>query len=148
MSVSAFSPNLPSQTGYLHTPLTQPGTSFQELSQALQSGNLTSAQQIFSTLTQNTSAFSQIQNPQLQQDLSAIGTDLNSGNISNAQKAYSAFKTDLQNTVSNTQHHHHHAHGSTRETSGSSLDTPNLGANPLGNQSTISSFLSPLSVLV
>lgn len=149
MSVSAISAhNLLSQISQSQTPSTQSGSSFQELSQALQSGNLSSAQQIFSALNQNTSALSQLQNPQLQQDLNAIGSDLQAGDISGAQKAYSAFKADVQNAAS-THEAHHRGHGRERMMSDSSSSNSSVATtDPFSSQSgSISNSLIPLSLV-
>ena len=79
----------------------------QLLGQALQSGNLTAAQQAYNALIQNPATSGQTQNGQLAQDLSAIGQALKSGDLSSAQQAYSKLNGDMQ-TVGKTHHHHHH----------------------------------------
>lgn len=99
-------PNISSQN-----PIRQQPNSFQQIALALQSGNLSSATQVFNALTQNASGTSGIHGVQLTQDLNALGSALQSRNLSAAQKAYSTFKQDLQNTNSATQMHHHHHHG-------------------------------------
>jgi soluble cytochrome b562 len=85
---------------------------FQDLVQALQSGNLSAAQQAYATLTQNAPAqgaagsASGQSNP-FQQAMASIGSALQSGNISGAQAAMQG----LQQTMK-AHHGHHHHHGS------------------------------------
>lgn len=94
----------------LQNSLTPKQTEFQQLAQALQSGNLSSAQQVFGALTQNASTSTAIQNTQLGQDFSTLGSDLQSRNLTAAQKAYAAVQQDVQNASGGAQFHHHH-HG-------------------------------------
>src|SRR5271155_4566187 len=68
---------------------------FQELSQDLQSGNLTQAQQDFSALTQNIPANQASTNPMVQ-DLNAIGQALKSGDMPSAQKDFAKLQQDIQ----------------------------------------------------
>ena len=94
----------------------QPSNPWQQLSQALQSGNLQAAQQAFATLPAErqpgrvhllrvhqsySSTTSSSQNP-----LQALAQALQSGNLSAAQQAFS----QLQQAGS-THHHHHHGQG-------------------------------------
>jgi outer membrane protein assembly factor BamD (BamD/ComL family) len=102
---------------------------FQQLGQDLQSGNLTQAQTVFSSLTQllpaqfqtnstnstgsTTQSGSQTSNP-VSQALSQLGSDLQSGNLSAAQSDFSTLQQDLQNgqSTQGTQgFHHHRQHG-------------------------------------
>ena len=86
---------------------------FQKLGQALQSGDLSTAQQIFSSLKQlfPNSSGSQTQssssNP-VAGDLNALGQALQSGDLSKAQDAYATLQKDMQATH---KHHHRHHHG-------------------------------------
>jgi hypothetical protein len=96
-----------------HSKVGQPN-SFQQIALALQSGNLSSATQVFNALTQNAPGVSEIQKAHLTQDLGALGSALQSGNLSAAKKAYSTFKQDLQDGNSANQIRHHHHHGSER----------------------------------
>jgi hypothetical protein len=68
---------------------------FQELSQDLQSGNLTQAQQDFATLSQNIPANQSPSNPMVQ-DLNAIGKDLKAGDLSAAQKDFATLQQDIK----------------------------------------------------
>jgi len=89
-------------------PITQ---AFQQLSTDLQSGNLTAAQQDYSTLQQDfqSQAASHMQRPhhhhsgggseassQMSQILTQLGQDLQTGNLTSAQQAYTTLQQDLQ----------------------------------------------------
>src|SRR5271155_1327098 len=92
---------------------------FQQLGQDLQAGNLTQAQQDYTTLSQNfpnaqsatpaatTSANSS--NP-IAQAFAALSQDLQNGNISGAQQDYATIQQDFQQQGAGQVHHHHH-HG-------------------------------------
>jgi hypothetical protein len=77
---------------------------FNQLGQALQSGDLTGAQQAFTALTQIIQQTQQGQNAnptgaqsQIQKDLAAVGQALQSGDLGGAQKAFAAVQQDIQN---------------------------------------------------
>jgi hypothetical protein len=110
MNISAL---LPSSTLNQANPLQsakQPhNTEFQQLTQALQAGNLTTAQQAFSALT-NSGTGSGLQSVQLTQDLNALGSALQSGNLSGARTAYSSVQQSLQSS-NPIAAHHHRSHG-------------------------------------
>src|ERR1700749_1153104 len=89
------------------------GQDFSSLGQALQAGNLTSAQQAFSkvqTDVQNAAAqmhghhhhhhggggASSAGSSAISKDFTQLGQDLQSGNLTTAQQAYSTLQTDLQ----------------------------------------------------
>jgi hypothetical protein len=95
---------------------------FQQLSNALKSGNLSAAQSDFATLqqafsqptsiaasTSATSAAASVTNP-IAQAFSQLGSDLQSGNLSAAQKDFSTVQQDIQ-SLSGGRVNHHHAHG-------------------------------------
>src|ERR1700689_1817443 len=106
MSISAISSTNPlSQASNLQNLNQQQKTEFQQLAQALQSGNLSSAQQVLGALT-GTTATSGLQSVQLTQDLSKLGSALQSGNLSSARQAYSTIQQNLQGTHSLAAHHH------------------------------------------
>lgn len=106
---------------------------FNQLSQALQSGDLSAAQQAYASLSQ----LPQVQNSQntiLTQGLSAIGTALQSGNVNGAEQAFTSMQQQWRSSVQassgatgNTQqaggHHHHHHH------SGGASDASALSAS-------------------
>jgi outer membrane protein assembly factor BamD (BamD/ComL family) len=111
MSVSAIFPS--STLSQINNPQNanqQRRTEFQELTKALQSGNLTNAQQAFGSLT-NSAASSGLQSVKLTQDLNALGSALQSGNLTGARNAYSAVQQSLQNSNPMAAHHHHPHHG-------------------------------------
>lgn len=87
----------------------------QQLGQDLQSGNMTAAQQDFTTLQQlgpQASSTSGIQtNNPVAQDFSQLSQDLQAGNISAAQQDFSKVQQDFQSQASQGHHHHHHHHG-------------------------------------
>jgi len=90
MSVSAISSsNALNQANMLQNASQQPGTQFQQLTQALQTGNLSNAQQLFSALN-SSAASSGLLSTQMKQDLSKLGSALQSGNLTGARQAYSA----------------------------------------------------------
>jgi len=95
----------------LQSNLKQNQTEFQQLAQALQSGRLSSAQQVFCALTQNAPSSTAILNTRLGKDVSTLGSDLQSGNLTAAQKAYAALQQDVQNATSSEQVHYRHHHG-------------------------------------
>src|SRR5271169_5377436 len=96
---------------------------FQQLGQDLQAGNLTQAQQVYATLSQNfpnaqagtttgaTSATANSSNP-IAQAFTAPAQDLQNGNISGAQQDYATIQQDFQQQQQGAgQVHHHHHHG-------------------------------------
>jgi len=117
---------------------------FQALGQALQSGNLTSAQSAFAALQQNLSQTSQSSSGQgplaansaASKDVQSIQSALQSGDISGAQKAFTQLKTDLQSSqkAHGGHHHGHHApavndgDGDANDASAASSSTPAPGS--------------------
>jgi hypothetical protein len=106
---------------------------FQQLGQDLQSGNLSAAQSDFTTLTQldpnlsstsTTSATastaaataSQTTNP-IQQAFAQLAQDLQSGNLSAAQKDFSTLQQTMQSAMAVHGHHHHHQSESSQDSS-------------------------------
>jgi len=110
MSVSAISSTNPMlQASNLQNLSQQQNTEFQQLGQALQSGNLSSAQQVLGALT-GTTATSGLQSLQLTQDLNKLGSTLQSGNLSSARQAYSTIQQNLQSSHPLTAHHNRPDH--------------------------------------
>jgi hypothetical protein len=111
MSVSAILPSTTLNQAYnLQTPNQQQRTEFQQLTQALQSGNLSSAQQAFGALANNASN-SGLLSVQMSQDLSKLGSALQSGNLAGARQAYSSVQQNLQSSAPMAAHHHRPHHG-------------------------------------
>jgi hypothetical protein len=100
---------------------------FQQLGQDLQSGNLSAAQQDFTTLQQlgpqNSSTPSAQTNNPIAQAFQQLSQDLQSGNLSAAQQDYAQIQQDLQNRPAaqnptmEGHHGHHHHHGGGGESS-------------------------------
>jgi hypothetical protein len=111
MSVSAISSSNPlNQANMLQNPNQPSGTQFQQLTQALQTGNLSSAQQLFSAL--NSSATSSgLLSTQMQQDLSKLGSALQSGNLTSARQAYSSVQQNVETSNHMAAHHNRPVHG-------------------------------------
>jgi hypothetical protein len=128
------------QANPLQSSSQQQRTEFQQLTQALQSGNLASAQQAFSALT-STSANSGLLGVQLKQDLSKLGSALQSGNLSSARQAYSSVQQNLQNSNPMAAHHHRPRHGG-----GGSLLTSGF-PDGTSNSGSASNFFQPISLM-
>jgi outer membrane protein assembly factor BamD (BamD/ComL family) len=118
---------------------------YTQLASALQSGNLTDAQSAFSALQQElqtqtgSTATSATTNSTtgtdpITNDFNALGQALSSGNLTQAQSAFSQLQNDVQTAQaggSQSQatgaavqgHHHHHHHGGGGETSAESTST-------------------------
>lgn len=126
MSISAIPSSIaPNQVNILPSLTQQQRTEFQQLTQALQSGSLTKAQQAVSSLTSNTTSFG-ILSAQLTQDLSKLASALQSGKLTSARQAYSSVQQILQNSSPMAAHHHrpHHGEGGAhRLTSGFPADS-------------------------
>ncbi len=103
---------------------------FGQLTNALQSGNLTAAQDAYNTLA--SSPIAQGNSP-FAQALQQIGQDLQSGDIADAQKALASLQQQQQ---ARGGHHHHHHHGGgvsgaseASKTSDSSASDPNADSS-------------------
>ncbi len=126
MSVSGVSNTSFYQTNSAQTNFQQIRDSFQQLGQALQSGDLTAAQQAFAALQQlmpNLSAGSQTQTGQqgsgqnqFATDLSALSQALQSGDLTKAQDAFAKLQQDMQSVH---KRHHHHSSGASQDSASS-----------------------------
>ena len=113
---------------------------FLALQTDLASGDLTTSNQAYMTLTQDLQNVRQTQgiqggNSQVSTDLAAVGTALGSGDLGSAQSAFATLTQDLQQNVQQTQGtqggwqayvghgHHHHHHGGKSDSTGTSLGT-------------------------
>jgi hypothetical protein len=111
MSVSAISSSNPlSQPNPLQNPTQASGTQFQQLTQALQTGNLSNAQQLFNALNNNATT-SGLLSTQMKQDLGKLGSALQSGNLAGAKQAYSSVQQNLETSNHIAAHHHRPVHG-------------------------------------
>lgn len=97
-----------------HSPQNNFQSEFQQLGQDLQSGNLTQAQQDYTTLSQNfpnaTQSSANAANNPIAQAFNSLSQDLQSGNLTAAQQDYANIQQDFQQQGSGQVHHHHH-HG-------------------------------------
>jgi hypothetical protein len=95
---------------------------FQQLGQDLQTGNLTQAQQDYTTLSQNLPGATQASTNPLLQAFAQLGQDLQSGNLQAAQQDYTTVQQDAQQSASQVAGHHgrHHHHAESPESSSSS----------------------------
>jgi len=69
---------------------------FRQLSRALRSGDLSDAQQAYSTLANGKGSQFLNQSPQLAEDFGAIGQKLEAGDLAGAQSAFATFRHDLR----------------------------------------------------
>ena len=132
MSLSAVSSSCSQSTGY-QSGLPQRRSEVQQLSQALQSGDLSGAQKAYNALTQNSSSQSaqSNQNSPLAQDFTALGKALQSGDLSSAQQAFAKLRKDAsesipsseQSQVSGTKSGHRYRHDLDSYGGGSSAST-------------------------
>jgi len=89
---------------------------FQQLGQALRSGNLSAAQSDFAKLQQlnpqpASSAQTSSNNP-VAQGFNTLAQDLQNGNLTAAQQQFATIQQDFQNQSAQGAHEHHHHHGS------------------------------------
>ena len=121
---------------------------FQDLGTALQSGNIANAQQDFQSLMQGLSGSSSAavasstgssstSGTSLSQDLTALGSALQSGNLTAAQQAFQTLTQGLQ-SLQQTQgahhhHHHHHSQAAVASSSGTDAQTPSTASGTAGN---------------
>ena len=89
---------------------------FQQLGQALQSGNLSAAQSDFTAMLQvgqnSSTSSTQSSNP-ISQEFNQLAQNLKSGNLSAAQTDYSQLQQNMQSQMqAHHSHHHHHGGGS------------------------------------
>jgi len=95
---------------------------FQQLGNDLQAGNLTQAQQDFTTLSQNFPAAqtqSQNNNNPIANAFNALAQDLQNGNLSGAQQDFANLQqaAQQQQQQGGQVHHHHHHHGGGQQNS-------------------------------
>jgi len=140
MSLSAVSSSSPFATSGSQTDYQKARADFKALSSALQSNDLTGAQQDFAALQQDAPVFAQAlsgaQNTATASpvgDLKALSSALQSNDLTGAQSAVAAFKQDASTSVAGVPHHHHRHHYG----AGSSSTTPASGAAPATSGSVI-----------
>ena len=114
MNASAIFPNSAlNQANNLQNTNQQRRTEFQQLTQALQSGDLTNAKEAFGALTKSGTS-SGVQSVQLTQVLNKLGSALQSGDLAGARDAYSAVQQGSQNSNPMAAHHHRPHYGGAR----------------------------------
>lgn len=96
--------------------------SFEALAQALQSNNLTGAQQAYASLVQSTPGGA----IPLNSPLAQIGQALQSNDLSSAQKAYAALQAGRH-----THHHHGNSQSDASPTSSSQASTASATSNKI-----------------
>ena len=142
MSIDAISSSSISyQTYGMQTNSQQISKYFDQLGQALQSGDLSGAQNAFSSLQQllPSSSANQAQTTQqtnqstLSSDLSSLGQALQSGDLPKAQDAFAKLQQDIQ-TAHKGHHHHHHTGAS--QNSSSNLGDNSITTISVGNNAT------------
>jgi hypothetical protein len=131
MSVSGISSStvFNDSTQGVQSPFQQFQQDFQQLGQALQSGNLSAAQADFVTLQQlnpqPTSTAEASNNNPIAQGFTALAQDLQNGNLSAAQQQFATIQQDFQNQGAQGSqeahgHHHHHEGGDWNQDSANS----------------------------
>ena len=149
MSVSGISSVTDfSQTNSVQTKFKQMKDDFQQLGQALQSGDLSGAQSAFASLlplfpNSSSSANSQTQSAaassasssgngtsSITSDLSALGQALQSNDLTGAQYDFLKLMQDIQSIGGgHHRHHHHKTLASSQDTTNSSATSSNTGTN-------------------
>jgi len=139
MTISSVSPVSTVPDSSYQNGVQQRQSEFQQLAQALWTGNLSNAQSAYNALTQNSSSPTSPSNSnsEVAQDWTALGQALQSGDLSSAQQAFSKLQTDAASTSSSGSaqapaqgahrgHHHHHHVDSNQTTSSTSSTTGSL----------------------
>jgi hypothetical protein len=134
MSVAAIFSNALSQTNSLPNTSPQRRADFQQIAQAFQSGDANGTQRAMEALTQGlpSPVGTAIQSA-LSRDLSTLGSSLQSGNLANAQQAYSSFQLDAQTASAAGHVHHHRHHGGSQESTPVSNAGNNSGSSANGS---------------
>jgi len=133
MSVQGVSANTNPYLSNLQGGYSSAGSAFKNLVTALQSGDLTGAQNPYSALqsifqsnagtkTASLTSSNGEQN-QVSTDFAALGKALQSGNISAAQDAMKKLAQDMQSSQRTHHHHHHGTHAASDATAPSSTST-------------------------
>ena len=139
MSLSAVSSASPFATSGLQTDYKKARADFKALSSALQSNDLTGAQQDFAALQQDAPVFAQaLSNAQTTStaspvsDLKSLSSALQSNDLTGAQSALAALKQDVSTTAGVGHHHRHHHYGA-----GNFATTPASSTTPVTSGSVI-----------
>jgi len=145
MTISEISSNTNAyQTSSTQNNFKQIQSDFQQLGQALQSGDLKSAQQVFSALQKLLPGSSGNQAPSVQQnssqntitdDMNALDQTLKSGDLSKAQDAFAKLQQDMQAAQKGHHRHHHKVDDSQNSVSGASSSSGSSEASSSDTQS-------------
>ena len=141
MSISSITPNTGSPQTWQNV-FQQRRQDFNQLSQALQSGDLAGAQQAFSDLQSlqsnnqsGTNTNSNSSGNPISNDWAALGQALQSGDLTQAQSDFAQLQTDIKTAFQNQSgaqgtnrahhghHHHHHTEASSSQDSNSTTDS-------------------------
>jgi ribosomal protein S20 len=122
MSIDPISSTNSNQTNVIQANFQQMSTYFNQLGQALQSGDLSGAQSVFASLQQLLPSSSANQAQTAQQtsqstfntDINALGQALQSGDLSKARDAFAKLQQDMQAAHKGHHHHHHHKAGNSQ----------------------------------
>ncbi len=161
MSISGISSDPTVSQNYASNPFQQVRKDFAALGKALQSGNVSDAQNAFATLQTDMQNIGQSQNSQqavastqqagansqLDNDLNALSSALGNGDLQGAQKAFAALQKDMQQArqtqggqqTQKAHHHHHHHHG------GGTQNAQNTTSNPLSDLAAVGAALNSTS---
>jgi hypothetical protein len=123
MSISGVS------SSSVSNPLIQQDSQRQQLlalTKAIDSGDLSGAQQAYSDLTSSQNGSGPDPNSPLGQALAQIGKDLQSGDIGAAQQTLTALRSQVRG-------HRHHHHAPPPDPSGSTQSGPPAGPSPASN---------------
>jgi hypothetical protein len=158
MSISSVTTTCSSATAGVQSSLTQRRSEFEQLSQALQSGDLSAAQKAYTSLTQGSpnSSSSSNQNSPLAQDFQALGKALQSGDLQGAQTAFAQLQKDASAAAQSQQargasgaHRGHHRRqvdaDNDGDSSGSTNATTTTGSTDSSNGSTKGTIVNLLA---
>ena len=114
---------------------------FNQLADAIQSGDLATAKQAYTALTQANPNL--LTSSPLSQDFSALGQALQSGDVTAAQQALNTLEADAQK-LGGGHHHHHHGHraGAAQSSTQVSAQAPTPAPNPTANTTATTSSTS------
>jgi outer membrane protein assembly factor BamD (BamD/ComL family) len=112
---------------------------FKALQSALQSGDLSSAQQAFTALQKDNPNFAQAmsgsnsssQTNPVSTAFQSLQSALQSGNLSGAQSAFTSLTQALQSTHKGHHHHHHHSAGTQASSASASSTTPSSASGTI-----------------
>ena len=124
-------------------------SSLQSLSSALQSGNLTAAQNAFASFeqsfsgsnSQQTSSQSGQSNP-VTNDIQSLSSALNTGNLTSAQQAFVQLQKDMQAQQSSGHHHHHGGGGGQGQAIQSLISSLSSSSSTSSNSTTTGNTLN------